>query len=266
MEGVAIIATTAANLAALRNEGLRQKDRILATHVENTAPDVAENCLAYYPLGEMKFSWPNRSHPSSSVSKIIIGLGNPGPEYAGTRHNAGFMCLTHLAKNIGASFNQKEGLARTAHGNISTVPVVLARPQTFMNLSGQAVVKLTAKYGLAQGDLIVIHDDLDLPLGQVRIRQSGGSGGHRGIASVISELGSENFIRVRLGIGRPTPPAPDEKHAAVVDFVLEDFDKSESAVMAEAISQATEAVKAIITNGTETAMSTFNRIPPNPTK
>jgi len=169
------------------------------------------------------------------------------------------MCLSLLAKNIKATFDKKEGLARTAHGTIDAVPVLLARPQTYMNLSGQAVVKLMAKYNLSPADLIVIQDDLDLKPGQIRIRQGGYSGGHRGIASIINDLGSEEFIRVRLGVGRPAPESPGEKHAAVVDYVLEDFNEDEGKVMAQAITRAAEAVKAIVAIGLEAAMNAFNR-------
>jgi len=206
----------------------------------------------------MKLRWPYRRQPLN-IENIIVGLGNPGPAYAGNRHNAGFMCLSLLAKNIGVSFDQKEGLARTAHGVIDTSPVLLARPQTYMNLSGQAVIKLVSKYSLAPANLIVIHDDLDLRLGQIRIRQGGHSGGHRGIASIISELGSEDFIRVRLGIGRPVPESPGGEHTAIVDFVLEDFSDTERKIITEATARVAEAVRDIITAGLETAMNFFNR-------
>ena len=214
----------------------------------------------------MNLKWLHRSHPPQSIGKIIVGLGNPGSAYAGNRHNVGFMCLSHLAKNIDASFDGKEGLARTAHGVIGTTPVVLARPQTYMNLSGQAVAKLAAKYSLPPADIIVIHDDMDLRLGQVRIRQGGSSGGHRGIASIISDLGHADFIRVRIGIGRPVTDSPDERRAAVVDFVLEDFGEAEHEVIAEATALATKATLAIITEGLDGAMNTFNRTPSSQTE
>jgi len=210
----------------------------------------------------MKFRWSLRTPSPQRVEKLIVGLGNPGSVYAGNRHNVGFMCLSLLAKNIGAAFDKKEGLARTAHGTIDAVPILLARPQTYMNLSGQAVAKLMAKYNLSLADLIVIQDDLDLKPGQIRIRQGGHSGGHRGIASIINDLGSEDFIRVRLGVGRPEPERPSEKRSAVVDYVLEDFNEAEGKVMAQAISRAAEAVKAIITTGLEAAMNAFNRSQP----
>jgi len=213
----------------------------------------------------MRFSRFCRPLPSPGVAKIVVGLGNPGPTYARSRHNAGFMCLSYLAKNLDTAFDKKEGLARTAHSVIGTVPVLLARPQTYMNLSGQAVVKLISKYHLAPADLIVIHDDIDLRLGQLRIRYGGRSAGHRGIASIISELGREDFIRVRLGVGRPVLDNPDDKQVAVIDFVLEDFSEAESEIVAQVIPRVAEAVRTIVAEGPETAMNAYNHPPPNPT-
>lgn len=193
--------------------------------------------------------------------KLIVGLGNPGNQYSENRHNVGFMCVNRLAKDIGAEFSKKEGLARTAHGRIDTTEVVLARPQTFMNASGEAVLKLVVKYRVKPADLIVIHDDIDLRLGQIRIRRGGGAAGHHGIESIMDELDNEDFIRVRVGTGRPVPENPEEKRAAVVGFVLEDFSAAESKLMAETIARVSQAVQTIVRGGLETSMNQFNRAP-----
>ena len=200
----------------------------------------------------------------AGIVKLIIGLGNPGSGYGRNRHNIGFMCVNRLAKDIGAGFDKKEGLARTAHGSMGSTRVVLARPQTYMNLSGRAVIKLVEKYKPGPDGLIVVHDDMDLRLGQIRIRKGGRSGGHRGIESIICELRSEDFIRVRVGVGRPEPESPAAKQAAVVGFVLEDFSDDESRVIADTIPQVSFAVKTILSDGLEAAMNRFNRTPKSP--
>ena len=203
--------------------------------------------------------------PASAAqsTRIIIGLGNPGAEYSRNRHNVGFMCVNLLAKNIGASFDKKEGLARTAHGKIDSTTVILARPQTYMNLSGRAVVKFVEKYKVKPEAIIVIHDDMDLRLGQLRIREGGRSAGHRGIESIICELGSGDFVRVRVGVGRPEGESPADKRSAVVDFVLEDFSADESRTIHDTVPGVVEAVKTIVNDGLETAMNRFNRPPKN---
>jgi peptidyl-tRNA hydrolase, PTH1 family len=192
--------------------------------------------------------------------KLIVGLGNPGNEYAQHRHNIGFICVNRLAKCLKVRFDKKEGLARVARGRIDSTEVVLARPQTFMNLSGDAVVKLVTRYNLNPDDIIVIHDDMDLKLGQIRIRQGGSSGGHKGISSIIDQLGSDKFIRVRIGVGHPQSEDPRAKEAAVVNFVLEEFSPEEAKVMIKVIPQASQAVITIVDDGLEVAMNRFNRV------
>ena len=135
--------------------------------------------------------------------KLIVGLGNPGRGYANNRHNIGFVCLNHFARMQGIRFDKKQGRARIGLGEVAGNKVVVAKPQTYMNLSGQSVSLLVKKFSVSLDDLLVIHDDLDLPLGKIRIRQDGSSGGHKGIGSIITELGSPNFIRIRVGVGRP---------------------------------------------------------------
>jgi PTH1 family peptidyl-tRNA hydrolase len=192
---------------------------------------------------------------------IIVGLGNPGAEYSRNRHNAGFMCINRLAKDIGADFDKKEGLARVARGKLGPVPVLLARPQTYMNLSGRAVVKLLERYRLGLDSVVVIHDDMDLKLGQIRIRLGGRSAGHRGVESVIGELDDQNFIRVRIGVGRPETDGACQKRPAVIDYVLDDFDAEESRVMVETAARVAEAIKTIVSSGLEEAMNRYNTPP-----
>jgi peptidyl-tRNA hydrolase, PTH1 family len=180
-----------------------------------------------------------------------VGLGNPGPEYSGSRHNVGFQCVRWLARKHGLSFDGTRAHARIAQGAIQGKPVVLARPQTFMNLSGQAVSGLLQWLRLAPAALVVIHDDLDLPLGRIRLRPGGSAGGHRGIRSIIDSLGTQEFARLRVGIGRP------EGNDAV-DYVLGDFSSTERQVMAESYARAAEAVECILTEGLEAAMNRFN--------
>jgi PTH1 family peptidyl-tRNA hydrolase len=182
---------------------------------------------------------------------LIVGLGNPGPEYSGSRHNVGFQCVRWLAKKHGLSFDGSRAHARIAQGAILGKPVVLARPQTFMNLSGQAVKGLLQWLRLTAADIVIIHDDLDLPLGRLRLRPGGSAGGHRGIRSIIDSLGSQDFARLRVGIGRP------EGNDAV-DYVLGDFNAAERQVMAESYARAAEAMECLLTQGLEGAMNHFN--------
>ncbi len=195
-------------------------------------------------------------HSSSAIlptgpAYLIVGLGNPGPEYSGSRHNVGFQCVRWLARKHGLSFDGSRAHARIAQGVILGKRVVLARPQTFMNLSGQAVHGLQQWLRVTPADLLVIHDDLDLPLGRLRLRPGGSAGGHRGIRSIIDCLGTQEFARLRVGIGRP------EGNDAV-DYVLGDFNAAERQVMAETYARAAEAVECILAEGLEAAMNRFN--------
>jgi PTH1 family peptidyl-tRNA hydrolase len=159
--------------------------------------------------------------------KLIVGLGNPGRSYSSNRHNIGFACLNHFARGQGIPFSKKQCRARTGTGEVGGGGVVLARPQTYMNLSGQSVSRLVKKFNINQGELIVIHDDLDLPLGTIRIRQGGSSGGHKGVESIIAELGSRDFTRIRVGIGRPPADAAQISEADIISYVLGDFTPDE---------------------------------------
>jgi len=190
--------------------------------------------------------------------KLIVGLGNPGTRYAHNRHNIGLMCLSHFAREHSLSFNKKEGLARTAHGRIDGAEIVLARPQTFMNASGEAVKKLTVKYRIKPEDIIVVHDEIDLKLGNIRIRRGGGSAGHNGVESIIEELGTADFVRLRVGVGHPRDAASEER-PHVVGYVLGDFSADEAKVVKQVIAEADQAMVVLINDGLDAAMNRFNR-------
>ncbi|MFC1968017.1 aminoacyl-tRNA hydrolase [Chloroflexota bacterium] len=192
--------------------------------------------------------------------KLIVGLGNPGKAYANNRHNVGFRCLNHLAKRHALPFDKRQFRARVATGEIAGSKVMLAKPQTYMNLSGQAVGSLMRKLNLPLHDLVVIHDDLDLPLGRTRLRPGGGSGGHKGVESIISSLASRDFPRIRVGIGRPDEAevmhGSDEED--VVSYVLSDFTPKEKQVIEGAIAQVAEFIRCLVTEGIDSAMNRFN--------
>jgi len=188
--------------------------------------------------------------------KLIVGLGNPGRGYAGNRHNTGFICLSHLAKSHGIKFDKKQGKARTGAGQVAGTDVVLARPQTYMNLSGESVSRLVKKLKVDPGDLIVIHDDLDLPPGKIRLRQNGGSGGHKGIDSIVASLQSQDFLRLRVGIGRPPVTEPSESD--IIRYVLSDFTPEERVVLNEVTTRVSEAILCLLTEGLTAAMNKYN--------
>ncbi len=191
---------------------------------------------------------------------LIVGLGNPGRGYANNRHNAGFVCLNHFARSQGIRFDKKQGKARIGSGEIAGSEVVVAKPQTYMNRSGQSVSLLVKKFKVSLDNLIVIHDDLDLPLSKIRIRQGGGSGGHKGIGSIITELGSQDFIRIRVGVGRPvnnegsTQFSEDE----IINYVLSDFTPDEKQTITQVIPTVSEAILCLLTEGPVAAMNRYN--------
>lgn len=184
--------------------------------------------------------------------KIIVGLGNPGNEYAKTRHNVGFMLIDALADNLNITLWKDKFNAQIAEGRIGTEKILLVKPQTYMNNSGEAVGPLMRWYKLEPEDIIVAHDDMDIPAGTVRIRKKGSSGGHNGIKSLIAHLGSENFARIRLGIGRPLPGW------SVVKHVLALFPAEDRIEVDKAIDYLIPAVKCIITDGLDIAMNKYN--------
>ena len=195
--------------------------------------------------------------------KLIIGLGNPGKDYAHNRHNVGFRCINHLARLHSVNLKHHQCQSQVGMGKIDGTKVVLAKPKTFVNLSGEAVRSLMRKYNIAISDLLVIHDDLDLPLGKIRLRQNGSSGGHKGIKSIISAVGSQDFCRIKIGIGRSSHDhnsKHNSKHDVeiVVSHVLSDFSPEEEQLVKLAIASAAEAVEQIIAEGIVSAMNKFN--------
>jgi len=192
--------------------------------------------------------------------KLIVGLGNPGFLYTRNRHNIGFMCVSHLAKSQEIKFDRKQGHARTGIGTIAGRRVVLARPQTYMNASGESVGALAMRLNVVPSGIIVIHDDLDLPVGKIRLRIGGGSGGHKGIESIIARLGSSDFYRVRIGIGRPDIDADShiDKEQAVISYVLSDFSHEEKKVIEELLPVVSNAITCLIAEGLVAAMNKYN--------
>lgn len=186
------------------------------------------------------------------MPSLIFGLGNPGHHYALTRHNLGFMVVDRLAGKLGVSLGRHEYGALVGEGWPAGKRLLLLKPQTYMNRSGLSVSHALADTGLAPSEILVIHDDLDLERGRIRIRPRGGSGGHRGVQSVIDALGTEAFPRLRVGIGRP-PPGVDP-----VCYVLQPFEPEEREVMEEAVERAAAAVELMLAEGLEEAMNRFN--------
>ncbi|MBQ3701488.1 MAG: aminoacyl-tRNA hydrolase [Oscillospiraceae bacterium] len=191
--------------------------------------------------------------PSGSVSWLIVFLGNPGPKYACTRHNAGFMAGDALAKKLGVSIDRLRFRALTAAAEINGEKVLLMKPQTFMNLSGEAVGQAARFYKIPPERVLVVSDEISLPLGKLRVRPKGSAGGHNGLKSVIASLGSDAFPRIRIGVG--APPHPDYDMA---DWVLSVFRDQDLEDMLAASERAAEAVTTYISNGPERAMNRFN--------
>jgi PTH1 family peptidyl-tRNA hydrolase len=194
---------------------------------------------------------------ASAPTKMIVGLGNPGPEYARNRHNVGFQVIDVFAGRHGLVFDKFQKRARVALGRVVLTNgwagrVLLAKPMTFMNLSGEAVAALAAFYKIAPADILVISDDLDLPAGKLRLRAEGGAGGQKGIKSTIQHLHTEAFPRLRIGIGRP----PGQMDAA--DYVLQNFSAAEEQEMATLRPKAADAIEAWLAQGVAAAMNLFN--------
>ena len=185
--------------------------------------------------------------------KIIVGLGNPGKKYERTRHNAGFLVVDALARSLRFDLSQEKYHALVGKARIGHEEVLLAKPQTYMNESGRSVGSIMRYTSAAASDLIVVHDELDLPPGTVRVKSGGGHGGHNGLRSIIDHLGSPDFIRVRVGVGRPSPG----RDAA--DHVLSPFSQEERASAEQSFERAAEAVASIIVNGLTKAMNDFNK-------
>ena len=190
-----------------------------------------------------------------SETWLVIGLGNPGPTYAGNRHNVGAMVVDELASRTGARLSAHRSRATAAAarlGGLPGVPVVLAVPTAYMNESGGQVKALLSYYDVPAERLVVVHDELDIPAGDVRLKLGGGEGGHNGLRSISKSLGTRDYLRVRVGIGRP----PGRQDAA--DFVLKDFSPTERKELPFLLSDAADAVEAVVTDGLEAAQQRFH--------
>ncbi|MDI6694323.1 MAG: aminoacyl-tRNA hydrolase [Anaerolineales bacterium] len=183
---------------------------------------------------------------------LIAGLGNPGPEYRRNRHNVGFMLLDRMAERLGLNFSRFESNALIAKGEYQGKRLILAKPRTYMNLSGQAVGALLRYYKVPLANLMVAYDDVDLPLGTLRLRPTGGSAGQKGMMSIIERLGTQDFPRLRIGIGRP----PGRMDAA--DYVLQDFSAAEMEFLTPALERAVDAVLTFLSEGLDAAMNKYN--------
>jgi PTH1 family peptidyl-tRNA hydrolase len=194
-----------------------------------------------------------RKPATPPVDLIIIGLGNPGREYSGSRHNLGFMCLTELARRLGLRVTERSSnaLVATAKAPGREGSVLLAKPQTFMNLSGRAAAALVRKHKLTPSDVWVIHDEMDIPFGKLRIRMGGGAGGNNGVRSLLAELGDSGFVRFRMGVGRPEP-------ADAVDHLLSPFTEEERRRLPAFIALTVDALLDALTDGIDISMNRHN--------
>jgi PTH1 family peptidyl-tRNA hydrolase len=195
--------------------------------------------------------FPGRTKEREQAMYLIVGLGNPGNRYRATRHNIGFMVLEKLATKLEVDLRQKSFNALWGKGKIASKNIILAMPQTYMNLSGNAVRQLHAFFKTEISNLIVIHDDLDLSFGSVRLKTGGGNAGHKGLASIEENLGSSEFMRIRLGIGKPVDKSRIE------GYVLEPFGKEELSVLPEIIQWAADAATEIVSSGMQTAIGNY---------
>ncbi|MDH3391926.1 MAG: aminoacyl-tRNA hydrolase [Desulfobulbaceae bacterium] len=184
---------------------------------------------------------------------LIAGLGNPGQQYAGTRHNVGFMALDHLARKNNLAFADSKWKALVAKALLWSESVVLLKPETFMNLSGASVAQAAHFYKLQPSDIIVIHDDLDLEFGRIKIVSGGGDGGHKGIRSIIEHLGTKDFPRIKIGIGRPPAPVLPEK------YVLGKFESDEKELIEQKMSVVLESIRVFLKQGIAAAMNVINQ-------
>lgn len=196
---------------------------------------------------------------------LIVGLGNPGQSYQKTRHNLGWLVLDSLQRKWkeNYSFSNWEELkkfkAKISKGEIENKTIILAEPLTFMNLSGQTVKILTSYYKIKPQDLIIVHDDIDIPFGNLKIARNRGTAGHKGVGSIVSELGTKNSIRLRIGIKPNNKAVKSYSHIAVEKFVLKKFNTKEKEIIEEIINRATAALETIIRNGFKKAMNEFNQ-------
>ena len=184
---------------------------------------------------------------------LIAGLGNPGKEYSSSRHNVGFIVVDEIAKRLGISLKKKSFGSLFAEAHLEEQQLMLLKPQTYMNLSGDAVSEAVEFFKIPLKNVIVVHDEIDLPLGSIKIKTRGGSAGHKGVRSIINCLGDGDFVRVRIGIGKPI------QKSEVVGHVLSGFEKEEKTIMENMVVRAADAVLEIILRGLENTMNKFNR-------
>ncbi len=206
-----------------------------------------------------RFRWPPlesipglRKRRTERPSLFVVGLGNPGPQYARTRHNIGFWCIDLLAANHAIDVKRRHRTSLIGEGTIGESRVVLAKPRTFVNRSGDAVRYMLARYRISPGDVLVVCDDIALDPGKIRLRPSGSAGGHKGLKSIIEVLGTQQFPRLRVGIGRP-PDGGDQ-----IGFVVGTMSQAERQAADAAVACAAEAVASVLTDGIERAMNRFN--------
>ncbi len=185
------------------------------------------------------------------ATKLIVGLGNPGPKYLWTRHNAGFIVLDRFSGLAGIGVTRKSFSGLYGEGNYRGHRLLLLKPQTFMNLSGRAVAEALRFHKLTPADLIVIHDDLDIPFGSLKVKEGGGHGGHNGLRSLAQELGDNSYLRIRIGIGRPA-------HGDVTGYVLQNFTPQEMQGVPHLVDGAVDALEMLLTEGVAKTMSLFN--------
>jgi PTH1 family peptidyl-tRNA hydrolase len=190
--------------------------------------------------------------PAATDRWLVIGLGNPGRDYERSRHNLGFLVLDELARRHGGRVTDRAAKSLTGRVRLGDTELVLAKPQTMMNLSGQAVKALRAKYNIPLDRVLIVHDDLDLPFGRLRVRRGGSSAGNHGMDSVIESLGTKDVARFRVGIGRPPGNG--------VDYVLSPFTESERCELPEIVARVADAVEVAVNQGLERAMTDFNRV------
>ena len=184
---------------------------------------------------------------------MLVGLGNPGREYRGNRHNVGFMAVEEIARRAGIDLRSKKFSAHMGQGELAGSRLVLLLPETFMNLSGDSVQPAMAFFKVAPADLIVLHDELDLPFGKLQVKDGGGHGGHNGLRSIAGRLASQAFKRIRIGIGRPA-----NVNIPVADYVLSDFQSSERGTLDEVLGASSDAVEMILRHGVGRAMNRYN--------
>lgn len=183
---------------------------------------------------------------------LIIGLGNPGKQYRPTKHNVGFRVVDRFAEKKGIKLKRRLGKFHVGEGRVGTERVMIAKPLTYMNRSGVVVRRLIKELGIPLDHLVVVHDDLDIESGRIKIKEGGGHGGHKGVSSIIEQVGSSDFLRIKVGIDKPQ--RPDEG----ADYVLAPFDHEQFPLIEESIKQASEAIETIIVSGKDKAMSKYN--------